>query len=292
MGGGGWLTFSAENEADRGNAYPTGTTLTLSGLGGGVEYKVRLRARYYDGDNAQNPVSGPWTDAVQLRVRAEPPAAPSSLVAVAGVGDVALSWTAPVHDQLTGYRVLRGASADVLETLVADTGGTDAAYVDGTVEAATAYHYAVVALSADGPSPQSDTRMVTTEAAATPTAPPAAPTGLSVVESGGRVVLDWDDPPATGTDGSANAVTGYRVLRGVTAKKLATIANNTRSTDTGYTDTTAEPATTYHYAVVARNTQGASPRSATAKITTKPADQQQITTRLETKGQQSLTATS
>ena len=278
--GWGWLTFSAENEADRGNAYPTGTTLTLSGLGGGVEYKVQLRARYYDGDNAQSPVSGPWTDAVQLRVRAEPPAAPSSLVAVAGDGDVALSWTAPVHDQLTGYRILRGASADVLETLVADTGGTDAAYVDGTVEAATAYHYAVVALSADGPSPQSDTRMVTTEAAATPTAPPAAPTGLSAVESGGRVVLDWDDPPATGTDGSANAVTGYRVLRGVTAKKLATIANNTRSTDTQYTDTTAEPDTTYYYAVVARNTQGASPRSATAKITTKPADQQQITTRL------------
>ena len=57
--GWGWLTFSAENEADRGNAYPTGTTLTLSGLGGGVEYKVQLRARYYDGDNAQNPVSGP-----------------------------------------------------------------------------------------------------------------------------------------------------------------------------------------------------------------------------------------
>ena len=281
--GWGWLTFSVENEAGRGNAYPTGTTLTLSGLGGGVEYKVRLRARYYDGDNAQNPVSGPWTDAVQMRVRAEPPAAPSSLVAVAGVGDVALSWTAPVHDQLTGYRVLRGASADVLGTHVADTGGTDAAYVDGTVEAATAYHYAVVALSADGPSPQSDTRMVTTEAVATPTGPPAAPTGLSAVESGGRVVLDWDDPPATGTDGSANAVTGYRVLRGVTAKKLATIANNTRSTDTGYTDTTAEPDTTYYYAVVARNTQGASPRSATAKITTKPADQQQITTRLDTK---------
>ena len=33
--GGDWLSFSADDEADRGNAYPTATTLTLSGLGGG-----------------------------------------------------------------------------------------------------------------------------------------------------------------------------------------------------------------------------------------------------------------
>ena len=204
--GGDWLSFSADDEADRGNAYPTATTLTLSGLGGGGGYKVRLRARYHDGDNALSPWSGPWTDAAQLRVRAAPAAA------------------------------RRG--------------------------------------------------------------PPAAPTGLSAVERAGRVVLDWDDPPPAGaaatastvTKGAAqksasswSGVTGYRVLRGATAKKLATIANNTRSTDTGYTDTTAEPGTTYHYAIVALNAQGPSPRSATAKITTKPADQQQITTRGITK---------
>ena len=47
----GYLTWTADNETDRGNSYPAGdaTSLTLSGLPEGTEFKVQVRARYYDG---------------------------------------------------------------------------------------------------------------------------------------------------------------------------------------------------------------------------------------------------
>ena len=47
---------------DGGNSYPAAdtSTLTLSGLPAGVDYKVMMRARYHDEQTAQHS-SGPWT---------------------------------------------------------------------------------------------------------------------------------------------------------------------------------------------------------------------------------------
>ena len=54
---------------DEGHVYPAGTetTVTIEGLEAGVEYKVRMRARYHAGD----PWSGPWTGDVLIVVAAE-----------------------------------------------------------------------------------------------------------------------------------------------------------------------------------------------------------------------------
>ena len=54
------------------NHQPTTTSQQLTGLDEGVEYKVRVRARYYDGARAENPWSGPWAEATR-QVAAEPP---------------------------------------------------------------------------------------------------------------------------------------------------------------------------------------------------------------------------
>ena len=40
----------------------TATTIMITGLDEGAEYKVRVRARYYDGSYADNPQNGPWKE--------------------------------------------------------------------------------------------------------------------------------------------------------------------------------------------------------------------------------------
>ena len=76
----GFPSYSAANEAERGNEYPTGdaTTLTLSGLTPGDSYKVQIRSRYYNADRTVHESSGPWTSTATIRVMDEPAEPPQS----------------------------------------------------------------------------------------------------------------------------------------------------------------------------------------------------------------------
>ena len=58
----GFLSYKDANETQRANVYPAGddTTLTLNNLTPGQDYKVLLRARYYDGEHSASRWSGPW----------------------------------------------------------------------------------------------------------------------------------------------------------------------------------------------------------------------------------------
>ena len=73
-----YLPYSADNTTKRGNSYPGGdaTTLTLTGLPGGVNYRVMMRARYHD-EQTDEYTSGPWTAEATQRVQNTPPAAPT-----------------------------------------------------------------------------------------------------------------------------------------------------------------------------------------------------------------------
>ena len=64
----GYLSWTADNETERGNEYPAGdaTSLTLSGLPEGTEFKVQARARYHKGKHKDSPWSGPWAVASAL----------------------------------------------------------------------------------------------------------------------------------------------------------------------------------------------------------------------------------
>ena len=130
----GFLSYRDSNEAQRGNAYPSGNenTLTLDGLTPGEIYKVQLRARYYTANRSAHEWSGPWTGTSTTRVMDEPakppppeetpqpaeqtesddpPAAPTGLtVARVGHSVLTLTWNDPQDERITGYRVLRGAS--------------------------------------------------------------------------------------------------------------------------------------------------------------------------------------
>ena len=169
-----YLPWSDDDETDRGNAYPGGgdTSLTLSGLSEGTEYKVQVRARYNDGAHKDKPWSGPWTEEVRGQPSEESagsgvkgatddpsaPAAPNIVgTAVTPEGQVLLAWLNPSDDSITGYQVLRGPDAGSLVVIEEDTGSSGTSYTDTSPPAGRTHTYAVKARNAAGLSPPSNT---------------------------------------------------------------------------------------------------------------------------------------
>ena len=70
-----WPSYKNENTVDGGNAFPTGTSHTVSDLEEGTEYSVRVRARYHNSEgNVEE--SGPWSDPpVEVTVSSQLPSA-------------------------------------------------------------------------------------------------------------------------------------------------------------------------------------------------------------------------
>ena len=186
---------------------------TVTGLEESAAYQVRVRARYYDGnDNLTE--SGPWSDPpVELTVSAtpppkkgtnaregdsnqghstNPPAKPTGITYGASYNNVLLFWADPGDDSITGYQVLRGPDAANLAVLTDDTGSASASYSDDTVSAKTTYAYAILARNAEGLSPQSDPISVTTGPA------PVEPESDLAV-AGAEFTLDGQMLDTTGT---------------------------------------------------------------------------------------------
>ena len=192
---------------------------------------------------------------------------------------VTLSWTAPAEDaeSVDGYEILRrrpmeGESA--LATLVADTESTATTYTDPTAnEAGVRYVYRVKALRGDDVSLWSnyDRIDLPTDYVPDPTPTPEpestsddqAPTGLSAaLADGGGVALSWAAPAE-----DADSVTGYEILRAVGGGEFTTLAADTASTTTSYTDTTAtEAGETYAYQVKAIRGEDRSEASGQAQV--------------------------
>ena len=83
--------------------------------------------------------------------------------------------------------------------------------------------------------------------------PPAMPTGLSPSVSHDTVTLTWDDP-------QDDTITGYVILRRDReihpVGTFVTLADDTGSADTTYTDDTVEPDKQYVYRIKAINKHG------------------------------------
>ena len=152
--------------AEAGNAHPTTTTHTLPDLEYDTDYNVRVRAHYSDGENADSPWNGPWTETT-AQVKLPLPAAPFiGATAVTPDVDVLLSWfNLEEDDSITGYQILRGPKADSLVVIEDDTGSTSTSYTDETPPAGQTHTYAVKARNASGLSPLSNTLTATVPAA-------------------------------------------------------------------------------------------------------------------------------
>ena len=155
-----WAKSTDEYPSDtneNGNAHPATATHTLAGLDYDTDYNVRVRARYTDGENADSPWSGPWTETT-AQVSQPLPAAPSIMgTAVTPEGQVLLLWQNPSDDSITGYQVLRGPDADSLVVIVEDTGSSSTTYTDTEPPAGQTHTYGVKARNSSGLSPRSNT---------------------------------------------------------------------------------------------------------------------------------------
>ncbi len=189
--------------------------------------------------------------------------APTGLTAaLADGGGVSLSWDAPAEDadSVTGYEVLRAVGEGELATLASDTGSTATAYTDATAtEAGETYAYQVKAIRGEDRSQASGQAQVQV-----PHDPDdQAPTNLAAaLADGSGVALIWTAPAE-----DADSVTGYEVLRAVGEGDLATLASDTGSTATAYTDATATAAgETYAYQVKAIRGEDRSQASGEAQV--------------------------
>ena len=151
--------------AEAGNDHPTDTTLTLAGLDYDTDYNVRVRARYTDGENADSPWNGPWTETTAQVKLPLPMAINMTGAAVSPASQVYLFWSDPSNDSITGYQILRGPKADSLVVIEDDTGSTSTSYTDTAPPAGQTHTYAVKARNASGLSPLSNTLTATVPAA-------------------------------------------------------------------------------------------------------------------------------
>ena len=164
-----WAKNSEDYPADTaeaGNAHPTTTTHTLAGLEYDTDYNIRVRARYSDGENADSPWNGPWTETT-AQVKLPLPAAPFiGATAVSPDGDLLLSWfNLEEDDSITGYQILRGPKADSLIVIEDDTGSSSTSYTDTAPPAGQTHTYGVKARNASGLSDLSNTLTATMPAA-------------------------------------------------------------------------------------------------------------------------------
>ena len=188
----------------------------------------------------------------------QPPPAPTGLTATAGNAQVSLSWTASTG--ATSYNVKRATATGGPYSVVA-SGVTGTTYTNTGLTNGTTYFYVASAMNAAGESPNSN------EASATPTGPPAAPTGLTATAGNAQVSLSWM---------ASTGATSYTVKRGTATGGPYTVVTS-GVTATTYTNTGLTNGATYFYVVSAVNGAGESPSSNEASATpTAPPDPSRV----------------
>ena len=227
----------------------TASTYSLVAADEGKTIKVRVSFAD-DRGNAET-----MTSAATAAVEApEPPAIPTGLSVVVSHDAVTLTWDDPQDDSITGYVILRRDRAihpvGTFFTISGDSGSADTTYTDDTVEPEKQYVYRIKAINEHGEvSERSDWIRANTPAVPVPD----KPTGLSAAVSHDAVTLTWDDP-------QDDSITGYVILRRDRAihpvGTFVTIAGDTGSADTTYTDDTVEPDKQYVYRIKAINEHG------------------------------------
>ena len=168
-------------KVDDGHKYLTVTSIELTDLDEGVEYKVRARARFYKGEHKKAPWSGPWVEGSLLVSSTPPPvatpktpvvvpkddpppmlpvpSAPVMSVTTAGA-DVILFWDDPSDDTITGYQILRGPDVDNLAVIEEDAPPSVGRYADENLPRGQWYTYGIKARNASGLSPLSNTENI------------------------------------------------------------------------------------------------------------------------------------
>lgn len=224
-------------------AIPAGTTTYANtGLSAGTIYQYAVVAYNVAGTSS----------AAQTQVLTTP-AAPASLTATAGNGQVALNWAASAS--ATSYTIYRGLTAGGEGTTPYATGIVGTSFVDSNVASGASYFYQVAAVNGSGAGPRS--------AEASATTPPflPAPTNFAPTSVGtNQVLLGW-------TDNAPDEV-GYYIYRAIGMGNFTLVATLSPNS-TIFFDTGLSRGTLYRYAAIAYNASGYSDAAITF-VTTNP----------------------
>ena len=187
------------------------------------------------------------------------PSAPQNLQAVAGDGQVTLTWDPPSDDggaPILLYTIYRGTISGEESFLI--TVPLVTTYIDLTVSNGVTYYYQVSATNAVGEGPLSN------EASATPNPPatlPGAPRNLQASPGDGQVALTWQAP----SDDGGSPILLYTIYRGTISGEESFLI--TVPVVTTYTDATVTNGVTYYYQVSATNAIGEGPWSSEVSAT-------------------------
>ena len=199
------------------------------------------------------------------------PSAPGGLTATASSSSaIGLSWSAvtpPANCTISSYKVYGSTTSGFTPSssnLIASTTGLT--YSNTGLAASTTYYYVVEAVDADGSSAASTQASAKTSAASC-SAVPSAPTGLTATASSSSAIgLSWSAviPPAN------CSISSYSVYGSTTSGFTPSSSNLIASgvTGTTYSNTGLAASTTYYYKVEAVDADGSSSASTQASTTT------------------------
>ncbi len=195
-----WVDFSGAMSATTQNR-------SVRGLTDGTEYNFRIRA--IAGSVTGTP-SGVIT--VTPSITPDVPARPAAVTAVAGNGQVTLSWNNPNNAAITRYQIRRQVAPEDWGNW-ADIPGSGKDTTSYTVTGLTnniwhRFRIRAIASTAFYGLASSD---VSARPMASPSPPPSKPTGLAAVAGDGQVTLSWNNP-------NNAAITRYQIRRQVASE--------------------------------------------------------------------------
>jgi fibronectin type 3 domain-containing protein len=226
----------------------TATSFTDLGVANGTTYFYQVTAADPAGE------SGKSNEASSTSLSA----APATLTAQGGFGQVNLGWSASFG--ATSYDVFRATTSGGEGSTPYRTAMTGTALTDLAVASGATYFYQVRAVNNGGAGVRSH------EVAGTVIAIP--PTGFKVTALGASVVLTW--APSAGA-------TSYNVYRAIRSRGEGNVPYKTGLKGTSLTDDTAVSGATYFYQVTAVNASGQSGKSSQASVTLVPAVPTRVT---------------
>ena len=222
----------------------TGTSHTVDGLTNGTQYYFVV--------TAHNPGGRSAVSNEDSATPLAPPGTPSGLSATAGNGQVTASWTAGTGVSSTYTLYYATSSFGGIADPATKTGVvtvenlTSTSHTVSPLTNGTTYYFVVRASNVGGQS------AATSEASATPQAPPDTPTGLSATAGNAQVTATWNASSRAASYTLYYSQSSFTNLNASGVTKLENLSGTSR-TVSGLTNDT-----TYYFRVTASNVGGES----------------------------------
>ena len=184
-----------------------------------------------------------------------PPAAPTSVSADAGPGQVTISWNNVTG--ATSYNIYHSTTSPVSKVTGTKVAGVTSPSVVTPLDNGTTYYFVVTAVNADGESADSS------EVSATPTVnlPPDAPTSVSANAGPGQATITWS---------AVAGATSYRIYYSETSPVTKATGSKILGVTSPSVVTPLTRGTQYYFVVTAASADGESAESNEVTATPNP----------------------